>query len=155
MEKTIKKYSICIYSGKEPACQCSDVRYVSSIPRLGRSSGGGHGNPLQYSCLENPMDRGAWRATVNGVAKSQTRLKRLSICAYICVCKYVCMIESLCYTAEISTTLKITNTSILEKGYYQVAIKWQNGNQQESNTLTLKSRGFGHFCHHHNYQEFY
>ena len=64
------------------------------------------------------MDRGAWRATVNGVAKSQTRLKRLSICAYICVCKYVCMIESLCYTAEISTTLKITNTSILEKGYY-------------------------------------
>ena len=40
--------------------------------------GGGHVNPLQYSCLENPMDRGAWRATVHGVSKSQTRLKRLS-----------------------------------------------------------------------------
>ena len=42
---------------------------VGSIPGLGTSSGGGHGNPRQYSCLENPMDRGAWRATVHGVAK--------------------------------------------------------------------------------------
>ena len=45
-----------------------------SIPGLGRSPGGGHGNPLQYSCLQNPMDRGAWWATVHGVTKSQTRL---------------------------------------------------------------------------------
>ena len=45
---------------------------LGSIPGLGRSPGGGHGNPLQYSCLENPMDRGAWRAIVYGVAKSQT-----------------------------------------------------------------------------------
>ena len=44
------------------------------IPGLGRSPGGGHGNPLQYSCLENPMDRGAWQATVHGVAKSLTWL---------------------------------------------------------------------------------
>ena len=44
------------------------------IPGLGRYPGGGHGNPLQYSCLENPMDRGAWQATVHGVSKSQTRL---------------------------------------------------------------------------------
>ena len=44
------------------------------IPGLGRSPGEGHGNPLQYSCLENLMDRGAWRATVHGVTKSQTRL---------------------------------------------------------------------------------
>ena len=42
---------------------------VGSIPGPGRSPGGGHGNPLQYSCLENPMDRGAWRATVQRVAK--------------------------------------------------------------------------------------
>ena len=41
----------------------------------GRSPGGGHDNPLQYSCLENPMDRGAWQATVQGFAKSQTQLK--------------------------------------------------------------------------------
>ena len=48
------------------------------IPGLGRSSGGGNGNPLQYSCLGNPMDRSAWRAAVHGVAKSQTRLKCLT-----------------------------------------------------------------------------
>ena len=47
---------------------------VGSIPGLGRSLGGGHGNPLQDSCLENPMDRGAWWATVHGVAKSRTQL---------------------------------------------------------------------------------
>ena len=46
-----------------------------SIPGLGRSPGGGNGNPLQYSCLENPMDRGAWRATVHKVVKGQTGLK--------------------------------------------------------------------------------
>ena len=45
-----------------------------SIPGSGRSPGGEHGNPLQYSCLENPMDRGAWWATVHGVTKSQTQL---------------------------------------------------------------------------------
>ena len=47
---------------------------LGSIPGLGRSPGGGHGNPLQYSCLENPMDGGAWQATVHGVAKSRTRM---------------------------------------------------------------------------------
>ena len=52
---------------------------MDSIPVLGRSPEGGHGNPVQYSCLENPMDRGAWHATVQGVAKSQTQLKQLNI----------------------------------------------------------------------------
>ena len=47
---------------------------MASIPRLGRSPGGGHGKPLQYSGLENPMDRGAWQATVHSVTKSQTQL---------------------------------------------------------------------------------
>ena len=55
-----------------------DIRDVGSFPGLGRSPGGGHGSPLQYSCLENPMDRGAWQATVHGVAQSQTRLQQLS-----------------------------------------------------------------------------
>ena len=54
------------------------VRDVGSIPGLGRSPGGGHGNPLQYSCLENPMDRGAWRAVAPGVTKSWTQLNQLS-----------------------------------------------------------------------------
>ena len=55
-----------------------DVRDAGSIPGWGRSPGEGHGNPLQYSCLENPMDRGAWRATVHGFTQSRTRLKQLS-----------------------------------------------------------------------------
>ena len=49
------------------------------MPGSGRSPGGGHGNPLQYSCLENPIDRGAWWATVHGVAKGQTSLKQLTL----------------------------------------------------------------------------
>ena len=54
------------------------LRDAGSIPGSGRSPGGEHGNPLQYSCLENPMDRGAWRKTVHGVTKSWTQLKRFS-----------------------------------------------------------------------------
>ena len=57
--------------GKETACNAGEP---GSVPGLGRSPREGHGNPLQYSCLENSMDRGAWWATVHGVAKSQTRL---------------------------------------------------------------------------------
>ena len=49
-----------------------DIRDTGSIPGLGRSPGGGHGNPVQYSCLENPMDRGSWQATVHRVVKSST-----------------------------------------------------------------------------------
>ena len=60
-------------SGKEPTCQCSlDTRDTGLILGSGRSPGEGHSNPLQYSCLENPMDRGAWRAAVHRVSKSQT-----------------------------------------------------------------------------------
>ena len=55
-----------------------EVNDAGSIPDSGRSPGGRHGNPLQYFCLENPMDRGAWRATVDRVAKSQTLVKWLS-----------------------------------------------------------------------------
>ena len=56
----------------------ADIRDTGSIPGLRRSPGGGHGNPLQYSYLENPMDRGALRATVHRVTKSWTRLKQFS-----------------------------------------------------------------------------
>ena len=52
-----------------------DIRNMGSVSRSKRSPGGGHGKPLQCSCLEKPMDGGAWRATVHGVAKSQARLK--------------------------------------------------------------------------------
>ena len=60
---------------KNAPANSGDLRDMGSVPGLGRSPGGGHGNPLQYSCLENPMDRGGWQATVHGVAKSLTRLK--------------------------------------------------------------------------------
>ena len=58
---------------KNPPAKAGDIRDAGSIPGSGRSSGGGNGNPLQYSCLENPMDRGAWWATVHSVSKSRTR----------------------------------------------------------------------------------
>ena len=59
---------------KNPPSNTGDLRDASWIPGLGKTPGGGHGNPLQYSCLQNPMDRGAWRATTHGVTKSQTGL---------------------------------------------------------------------------------
>ena len=58
--------------GKESTCNVGDL---GSVPGLERSPGGGHGDPLQYSCLENPMGRGAWWATVHRVTKSQTQLR--------------------------------------------------------------------------------
>ena len=65
-------------SGKEPACQCRRCKRCGFDPWVGRSPGEGKGNPLQYSCLENPMDRRAWGA-IDGVTKSWTQLKRLSM----------------------------------------------------------------------------
>ena len=63
---------------KNLSFNAGDKRDKSLIPGLGRSPGGGHRNPLQFSCLENPMDRGAWQATVQSVTKSQTQLRPLS-----------------------------------------------------------------------------
>ena len=59
---------------KNPPADAGDTRDAGSIPGLGRSPGEEHGDPLQYSCLENPMDGEAWQATVPGVTKSQTQL---------------------------------------------------------------------------------
>ena len=57
---------------KNPLANAGDTGEEGSIPGSGRFPGEGHGNPLQYSCLENPMDGGAWRATIHGVTQSQT-----------------------------------------------------------------------------------
>ena len=65
--------------GKESACNAGDL---GSIPGSGSSPGEGNGNPLQYSCLENPMDGRTWWATVHGVAKSRTRLSELTSLHY-------------------------------------------------------------------------
>ena len=60
---------------KNPSANAGDIGDMGSIPGSGRSPGGGHGNPLQYTCLENPKDRKAWRAMVHGVTESLTLLK--------------------------------------------------------------------------------
>ena len=70
---------------KNLPANAGDMRDAGSVPGSGRSPGGGHGSPLQYSCLQNPMDRGAWWATVHRVAKSQTRLKQLSMPAALAI----------------------------------------------------------------------
>ena len=66
-------------SGKESSWNAGASGDVGLNPGSGRSPGGGHGNPLEYSCLENPLDRGVWQAIVYSVTKSWTRLKRLSM----------------------------------------------------------------------------
>ena len=71
---------------KNLPANAGDIRDMGSIPRLGRPPGEGHGNPLQYSCLENPMDRGARWAMVHEVTKSQTRLKQQE--AHIGLCHF-------------------------------------------------------------------
>ena len=82
-------------SGKEPTCDVEDAGDAGLIPGSGRSPGGGHGNPLQYSCLENPMDRGAWQAAVHRVTMSWTRLSTRA-----------CTADSLCCIAETDNTVK-------------------------------------------------
>ena len=62
-------------NNKNLPAKAGDIKDMGQILKLRKSLGGEHSNPLQYSCLENPMDRGAWRATVYRVTKSQTRLK--------------------------------------------------------------------------------
>ena len=69
-------------SGKETTCPAGDIRDAGLNPGLGRSLGERCGNPLQYSCLEKPVGRGAWQAIVHRVTKSQTWLKQFSTCAY-------------------------------------------------------------------------
>ena len=68
---------------KNPPINAGDTGDTGLIPGLGGCLEGGHGNPLQYSCLENPMDRGAWWATVHRVKKSQIQLKQLSTHLYV------------------------------------------------------------------------
>ena len=74
--------------GKASAYNVGDL---GSIPGSGRSPGEGNGNPLKYSCLENPMDRGAWWATIHGVAKSRTGSSDFCVCMCVCVISTSCV----------------------------------------------------------------
>ena len=70
-------------AGKDSPCNAGDKGDVDSPPGLGKSTGERNGNPVQYSYLKNPMDRGAWWATVHGIAENWTRLKSLSTQAIV------------------------------------------------------------------------
>ena len=84
--------------GSEVKNLLCDTGDSGSIPGSGRSLGEGNGNLVQYSCLENPMDRGAWRATVHGVAKSCTRLSDYHFHSVICVCAFICACVLSCFS---------------------------------------------------------
>ena len=93
---------------KNPPGNAGDVRDTGLISGSGRSPGEGHGNRLQYSCLENPMDRGAWRAAVHRVINSRTRLKRLSM--HLCFILHVLFISG-CAGASLLHGLFLTLAS--------------------------------------------
>ena len=76
---------VIVKGGRESTCSAIDARDMGSIPGSGRSPGGGNGNPLQCSCLENPMDRGAWWATVHGVAELDTTKQACTVKLCQCV----------------------------------------------------------------------
>ena len=73
---TLQASQVALVVKKLPA-NAGDIREAGLIPEWERSPAGGHSNPLQHSCLENPLDRGAWRATVHRVTRSRTQLKQL------------------------------------------------------------------------------
>ena len=73
-------------NGKESTCSAEAVGNLGLIPGLGRSPGGGNGNSVQYSCWDNPMDRGTWQATLHGVTKSQTQLSTHTHCKLYSLC---------------------------------------------------------------------
>ena len=68
---------------KSMPANAGDIRDMGSVPGSGRFPGGGHGNPFQYSCLENHMDRGAWQGTIHGVTQDRTQLKQLNVHTHI------------------------------------------------------------------------
>ena len=80
---------------KNLPANAGDIRDMGSVPGLGRSSGEGHGNSLQYSCLENPVDRGAWQATVHRVTKSPTLLTWLAHVYLLIACLHGTVIVDL------------------------------------------------------------
>ena len=97
-------------SGKEPSCQC--IRDEGSIPGL-RSSPEGRGNPLQYSCLENLLDRGAWRATVHNVTKSWAWLKQ----QHTCHVQYITLLCYILYIVQYITLILFIKLWILYSTY--------------------------------------
>jgi len=99
---------------KNLPANAGDIRDVGSIPRSVRSPGGGHGNPLQYSGLENPMDRGAWRTTVHGVAELDTTEGTQHAHKTL---KTPCTVSMQNSRFLLSLTLKVTSILLYEKSF--------------------------------------
>ena len=104
---------------KNPPANAADIIDTGSTPGSGRFPRGGYGNPLQYSCLENPMDRGAWLATAHRVAKSRTRLKRLSMHAHARARTHTCIHINIYKTVYLTRPLKENHTICDEKKYLE------------------------------------
>ena len=98
---------------KNPPANAGDPR-----DGLGRSPGGGHGNPLQYSCLENSMDRGAWRAIVHKGAKSRTQLKRLGKRAHSCLFNFKVFVR-LCGDCRFGAEWNCSGLWCKDQGWHQ------------------------------------
>ena len=114
--------------GKGPACNAGDL---GSVPGLGRCPGGGLGNPLQDSCLENPMDRGAWRAAVCGVAKSRTRLS-----------DYQSMVFCPESTSRLTRWVLLPGKDAEPKGCYHSAEDWDYKSQKTIKGLPSTAETF-------------
>ena len=114
-------------SGKEPACQSRRLKRPGFDPWVGKIPWRRKCNPLQYSCLDNPMDRGAWRATVHRVAKSRTRLKRLSMHT-----RHVCLQTGFCILltcTHLPLSMSLFSTTVRFSECIQVLPLFQHWNQ--------------------------
>ena len=111
----------CSSVGKESACNAGDL---GSISRWARSPGEGSGNPLQYSCLENPMDGGAWEAAVHGVTKSPTQLSDFT---FLSLFQYCCLGNPTDRGAWWATVHGVTGSEVTEELGIQVQETWLLG----------------------------
>ena len=116
--------------GKEPACQRRRHKRCGFNPWVGKIPGGGHGDPLQYTCLENPMEREAWQTTVRWVAKSWTGLKQLSTHARI-------------HRKQEKSAVAISGNSLV---YSESSDQVFLGLQHLAQSLTTERQHFVHLC---------
>ena len=105
-----------------PPANAGEMRDIGSSPGSGRSPGGGHGNPLQYSCLENLMDRGAWQATVHSIIKSQTRLKWFSTHVHVTAYFYSWLFTSCLFYQQNASFQHVINFNVATWTWIQLYI---------------------------------
>ena len=138
---------------KNPACQCRRHRNADLIPGSGRSPGGGHGNPLHYSCLENPMDSGAWRAAAVGsqrvrhawsrLAHTHTHTESLIVsldivqCQIIIVSKGSLLASLFCSTLILGTSLRVAPLESYGSQIFWSQNPFYSWNVRTLNTLAL------------------